>query len=191
MVNQQRPGRRMPSIKAIFQYWDERDFDAFPEVLGLLAEVTAFAKDEQEAKQACWGCGATDRDIDRAHLLARVYGGLDNCANLAILCRKCHEQQPDMGFETAAMWINRRAFVANNGVTFLGTLPFLENKTAEEIAAQAHEVSVLRSAEYRAHWESLTELERAQLMRDMHQIASSALGQIEEAQRIFQEKRSA
>ena len=37
----------------------------------------------------CWGCGFPDAS-DRAHIVAKCYGGDDSEENLVLLCRLCH-----------------------------------------------------------------------------------------------------
>ncbi len=53
----------------------------------------------------CVRCGRDDVVLDRAHLIDRVYHGLDNAANLAPLCGWCHKVQPifEPGDEAAAL----------------------------------------------------------------------------------------
>jgi 5-methylcytosine-specific restriction endonuclease McrA len=65
----QRGPRRMPALKQILKY---HHLDMTP---------------------ACVRCGAFG-DVERAHIIDRSDNGLDNCANLAPLCRWCHAGQP-------------------------------------------------------------------------------------------------
>lgn len=65
-----RPPRKMPTMKAILRYHG-------------LWEVPA-----------CVRCGLVDTAIERAHIIDRCDDGLDNCANIAPLCRWCHAGQP-------------------------------------------------------------------------------------------------
>jgi hypothetical protein len=66
----QRGPRRMPTMKAILRYHG-------------LAGVPA-----------CVRCGLVDTAIERAHIIDRSDNGLDNCANIAPLCKWCHVSQP-------------------------------------------------------------------------------------------------
>ena len=65
----------------------------------------------------CFACGwcrleqvrsrAAQQDIwkglERAHVVARSLGGLDNVENLALLCKPCHEHSPDTA-DPAIFW---------------------------------------------------------------------------------------
>lgn len=64
----ERPPRRMPSMKAIIRHH------------GLPGRY-------------CVRC-SDDGYLERAHIIDRVFGGLDNAANLAPLCDYCHRTQP-------------------------------------------------------------------------------------------------
>lgn len=63
-----RPSRRMPSTKAIASWHGHPD-------------------------KTCWRCGRHGR-VERAHIVDRVFGGLDGVQNLALLCEPCHAQMP-------------------------------------------------------------------------------------------------
>lgn len=89
-----RPGRRMPSMIRI-------------------ARVQ-----QLPAKPHCTRCGRESRQrtrwseptffLERAHIIDRVFGGLDNASNLLPLCRNCHSLQPifEPGMERAALaWL--------------------------------------------------------------------------------------
>lgn len=64
-----KPPRRMPSLKKVLEYH------------GL------------DPEPLCVRCGLVDV-VERAHIIDRSSNGLDNCANLAPLCRYCHAGQP-------------------------------------------------------------------------------------------------
>jgi ribosome modulation factor len=64
-----RPKRRMPSVKKILEHH------------GL------------SPTPACVRCGAAV-DVERAHIIDRSDDGLDNCPNIAPLCKWCHLSQP-------------------------------------------------------------------------------------------------
>jgi 5-methylcytosine-specific restriction endonuclease McrA len=77
-----RPGRRMPSIKKILAYWERLSDNPF--------EI-------HPATPACFRCGLEVDQwnwLERAHLVDRWLGGLDNEANLVMLCRLCHRLMP-------------------------------------------------------------------------------------------------
>lgn len=96
--------RRYPSRAVIRAYWAPllsrrpwRKFDCEAECL------------EQDY---CFACGMLwGPRTDRAHILARVYGGSDEPRNLHLLCRLCHEMSE--GFEGLAYW---RWFKRQRGV---------------------------------------------------------------------------
>ena len=49
---------------------------------------------------ACMGCGhgeADWSDLERAHLVDRCRGGLDDLPNIALLCDRCHALMPSFG----------------------------------------------------------------------------------------------
>lgn len=64
----ERPPRRMPELKTLLRY-------------------------HGMSEACCVRCGLTDA-IERAHIIDRSDDGLDNCANIAPLCRFCHAGQP-------------------------------------------------------------------------------------------------
>jgi hypothetical protein len=101
-----RGNRVMPSLWQIAEYWYIRD-DVF---------------DVDLRNPHCFGCGdragsqaATLRirwqdaacKLDRAHLVARVYDGLDGPQNIVPLCGPCHRFQPDDDGARAVAWIQR------------------------------------------------------------------------------------
>jgi hypothetical protein len=65
-----RAPRRMPTMKAILRHHG-------------LWEIPT-----------CVRCGLVDTAIERAHIIDRSDDGLDNCANIAPLCKWCHAGQP-------------------------------------------------------------------------------------------------
>ena len=93
----ERPKRRMPSGWTIARYWASRS-----EFLVDLEEPECFAcgvvydwgEDfhEQTPRQR-WT--KAEHWLQRAHIVARVYHGLDGPQNLALLCELCHRYQPD------------------------------------------------------------------------------------------------
>ena len=140
--------------------------------------------------EVCWSCAADDRGVERAHLLARVYGGLDNESNLVLLCRLCHKDQPDYGVATALSWLNRQAYLACEAVWLFGTLPILLRYTASEMTEKNHEWALQCDPSYRDLWGSKTELERATFLREMHQYHSQALTRLAEKQAEYDERKA-
>lgn len=51
--------------------------------------------DWSEAEEYCWNCGSP-KDLTRCHIVARSLGGQDIPSNYVILCRKCHEEAPNV-----------------------------------------------------------------------------------------------
>lgn len=81
-MDNKRGPRRMPTLLKIVAYWARRDtFEFDPD------------------RPACFGCGSQAPEwsgsyFDRAHLVDRYLGGLDNEPNLVPLCFLCHRLQP-------------------------------------------------------------------------------------------------
>jgi hypothetical protein len=93
-----RPARRMPSVITIARHWAARD---------------TFTVDLDHPH--CFGCRVetdawSNSFYERAHLVDRVWGGLDHAGNLALLCATCHRGMPtfdvDEG-EAAIEWVVR------------------------------------------------------------------------------------
>lgn len=81
-----RRSRSMPKMEAIGRYW---------------------AIDTS----VCYRCGIVAR-TERAHIIDRQYGGLDDVQNLLPLCIRCHREQPPFvnGEEwKAAIWFTSRS----------------------------------------------------------------------------------
>lgn len=75
----ERPPRQMPTTRAIAEHHGMPD-------------------------RLCWRCG-TVGSVERAHLIDRVFAGLDLPCNLALLCADCHRAQPasEPGQEQSAL----------------------------------------------------------------------------------------
>lgn len=58
--------------------------------------------DWSEAEEYCWNCGSP-KDLTRCHIIARSLGGQDVPSNYVVLCRKCHEEAPNVG-DPRIMW---------------------------------------------------------------------------------------
>lgn len=157
----------MPSAKGIFLYWESKGFTELPEVDDLLVEWGQMGSKDREPWQVCWSCAQDELPVDRAHLLARVYGGLDTPANLVMLCRTCHLDQPDYGRQSAISWINKRAYLANYGVTFFGELPLLINASAAELARNSYDLIMLGEHPMSELVIEKTEVERKRFLSDL------------------------
>ena len=82
-----RPNRRMPSHKAIYDYWTEQDNELLgQEEPGCMACHSVVVDDIHPSR---WG-GL----LDRAHIIDRADYGLDGPQNLMLLCKWCHSRQP-------------------------------------------------------------------------------------------------
>lgn len=159
-----RPDRRMPSKKAIVDYWQRRLRTQMPEVYELVCEATF---DFPDWGTTCWSCGRESINLERAHLLGRYLGGLDTPANLVMLCNLCHKDQPDHDRNSAIIWLRKRAHVAMHHVTFLGMLPFFMTMSPAEFVSHGHGVALERNASHRAWWFSLSNAEQIDAMRGM------------------------
>lgn len=58
--------------------------------------------DWSEAEEYCWNCGSP-KDLTRCHIVARSLGGQDIPSNYVVLCRKCHEEAPNVE-DPRIMW---------------------------------------------------------------------------------------
>lgn len=102
-----RPKRRLPTHWEVAEYWAGRDVFMVsrdePECFGC-GTVQGWAEDHdtQTPKQR-WN--AAKRWLQKAHIVARVYGGLDGPQNIALLCDLCHSYQPDDNGADAIAWI--------------------------------------------------------------------------------------
>src|SRR5262245_28203264 len=80
-----RPRRSMPSLRKIVAHW---------------REMGPFVVDDHPHCFACRQPAPVDDWADargwleRAHLIDRVFGGLDGPQNLVLLCSLCHRLQP-------------------------------------------------------------------------------------------------
>jgi hypothetical protein len=118
-----RPPRRTYTPSRVVAYWHDR------------GEPFTVDPDHPE----CFACGraaAAWGDLERAHLIDRIYDGLDGPQNLAMLCRRCHGAMPGHhpGQEQDAI-----GYVVNGGcwVTFLGILQRPEMQAAMAAAEAA------------------------------------------------------
>ena len=75
-----RPPRRMPSLKAMAKFLGVEGREPFCFRCGVCVDADSWA----DAR----------RVLERAHVIDRVFDGLDNLANLRPLCSTCHRWQP-------------------------------------------------------------------------------------------------
>ncbi|MCL2094987.1 HNH endonuclease [Candidatus Saccharibacteria bacterium] len=63
-----------------------------------------------EAHERCWRCGY-GRRLQRCHIVPVSLGGKDEPANLVLLCKRCHEEGPNVT-DVDIMWDWIRAYGA-------------------------------------------------------------------------------
>jgi hypothetical protein len=90
----------MPSHESIARYWEGREIPGGT----YIPIIDAY-------EPGCFACGwcrldhvrspaalkQTWRGLERAHVVARSLGGPDIVENIVLLCKKCHEDAPDVG----------------------------------------------------------------------------------------------
>lgn len=178
----------MPSPKAIYLYWEDKLERELPSVDALLNEwAHAGSTLGKNPWDVCWSCGIDTRPIERAHLQARVYDGLDNAANLVLLCYLCHRQQPDYTTESAKTWLDQRAFVANYGVTIFGNLPYLMGESVLVLAQRSHDNMMAQSKRYAEAWHDKTVEEQREHMLAVQGLVREAVNRAEQTARFYHE----
>ena len=78
------------SILDIVDYWSER------------IDECDIGVDWAEAEERCWRCGAK-KELVRCHIIPHELGGKDNPSNYVVLCRSCHEENPNVS-DPEIMW---------------------------------------------------------------------------------------
>ena len=71
------------SKRAIVDYWSKR------------IDECDLSVDWSEAEEYCWNCGSP-KELTRCHIVPRSLGGEDVPSNYVLLCRRCHEQAPNV-----------------------------------------------------------------------------------------------
>lgn len=51
--------------------------------------------DWADAEWRCWRCGS-ERRLQRCHIVAKQFGGVDDASNIVPLCAECHDEAPDV-----------------------------------------------------------------------------------------------
>lgn len=77
-------------ISEIVDYWASR------------IDECDLSVDWSEGEEYCWNCGSP-KDLTRCHIVARSLGGQDVPSNYVVLCRKCHEEAPNVD-DPRIMW---------------------------------------------------------------------------------------
>lgn len=78
------------SIAAIVDYWSER------------VDECDLGVDWSEGTEYCWRCG-TQKELTRCHIVPHSLGGDDVPSNFVLLCRQCHEENPNVS-DPEIMW---------------------------------------------------------------------------------------
>lgn len=98
-----RAGRRMPSLWRIVSYWEP--LGTFPVSLESPHCFACFATRRIPAGATSPGARWQAAGLERAHLVDRILGGLDNASNLVPLCAFCHFHMPSFGPQSGAQAI--------------------------------------------------------------------------------------
>lgn len=77
-------------ISKIVEYWASR------------IDESDISVDWSEAEEYCWNCGSP-KELTRCHIVARSIGGQDTPSNFVVLCRRCHEEAPNVS-DPRVMW---------------------------------------------------------------------------------------
>ena len=72
--------------------------------------------DASEAHERCWRCGCK-RSLERCHIVPSSLGGSDEPANLVLLCKRCHLENPNVS-DPEIMWDWIRAYKTSLYDTF-------------------------------------------------------------------------
>jgi hypothetical protein len=109
----QRPARRMPTVWKLVEYWAARPdvFQVRPQIPHCFGCGDEVPYDEAATPKERWN-GASGY-FERAHLVARVYDGLDGPQNIVPLCGLCHRMMPDDDGTAAIAWLQRGGYVAH------------------------------------------------------------------------------
>jgi hypothetical protein len=135
-----------------------------------------------ELRALCWAC---DRDCtpQRAHINANANGGSSDPLNFFLLCKDCHEEQPDGApRELQLRWINEVDVWWNSG------LRTLFNRLRHHLSSDELEgLAALPSAELRSAIERGSMRSASSRLRTIH--ANMAWGLIEKARGTTEEPR--
>jgi hypothetical protein len=99
--------RSMPNRKAIAEYWMHEG--GAIAMMGYGGESRGYY-DDDFMHDECWACGLKypngfAMSPDRCHVISRCDGGSDECSNLVLMCRNCHQQSEMLPSETFWDWI--------------------------------------------------------------------------------------
>lgn len=110
----------MPSIEEILGYWVSEPDDDLDQFLAV------YEDDEPH----CVGCKQefpewSSKYLDRAHIVNRCYGGVNEPYNLTLLCRPCNRAMPKFAADQdaeAAVWVCVRSIRAERRDRYYSTL---------------------------------------------------------------------
>lgn len=77
-------------ISEIVNYWASR------------IDECDLSVDWSEAEEYCWNCGSP-KELTRCHIVPHSLGGKDEASNYVVLCRRCHEEAPNVE-DPRIMW---------------------------------------------------------------------------------------
>ena len=77
-------------INEIVDYWASR------------IDECDLSVDWSEAEEYCWNCGSP-KELTRCHIVPHSLGGKDEPSNFVVLCRRCHEEAPNVE-DPRIMW---------------------------------------------------------------------------------------
>ena len=84
------------TIEKIVDYWSKNE------------DECGLSVDFSEAHERCWRCGHK-RKLERCHIVPASLGGADEPSNFVLLCKKCHEENPNVT-DPQIMWDWLRAY---------------------------------------------------------------------------------
>lgn len=97
------------------------------EHLGIIDSFPHCFRCRATSESSVWGEWVPATGLERAHVIDRCRGGLDNAANLRPLCRQCHALQPSFGAghePEALRWFSiKRSPVVDAVIQVLGDTP--------------------------------------------------------------------
>lgn len=108
--------RIMPSKKAILDYWKNilvnPTLYSFPGINNCV--VGKFNDISEINTETCFHCKVIG-DVERAHIIAKQFGGNDKVENLHLLCRKCHKISESSQYYWNWFWYSNNEFQVEFG----------------------------------------------------------------------------
>lgn len=75
---------KLPSKSTILEYWVDHTSESY------------LATDFDEALKRCWRCSYKTSALHRCHIIPECLNGEPKPQNLVLLCKRCHEQAPNV-----------------------------------------------------------------------------------------------